>query len=1071
MRAALTIAALSAAAALVGGRADVAVSKTVSCAPPRATAAHTSRVERALRTRHDVWGNALLGAPDGPSYDAARRLLPPLLYARAPGKRALTESGVYYVPFGQPLGVRGAGSVALHVADGSQVIAERVGGRRLTILVGAKGRERYGSCVSRLGHARLAGGYLPILSTTYTDAARVRYRQESFAAQTSETGSLVSFVRLDVDARRAATKRVQLRLKPSVRQLRQVLAFSGGGAVKRSVLTYRIRRGTKRTIYLAWINYPGGRTLAVDAARYDRARRAVSAYWNGRLQEGTQITVPEQRVDDAYRNVLIQNLLLTWRYSIGNPYEQFSFPEGVDVAEVMGELGYAGVARSILRTSLTRKDVPYPNWKAGKRLIGSALHYRLTRDRAYVDGATPTLRRYVDELGRQIGDGGTGLLGRERYSSDIDEQVLGLHSQATVWQGLEAMGRVWAETGNAELARRCETLAELLEAGLRRAVASSQRRLGDGSLFVPARLLDREPAYGSLTEARLGSYWNLVMPYALASGIFAPGSLEATGILKYMLRHGSRLAGVVRAGAYALYEQPAFPVSGTDQVYGTNVARFLADGDAADQLVLSLYGSLALAMTPNTFVSGEAASVAPLAGRHFRSMYLPPNGASNAAFLQTLRSLLVHETRDADGAPTGLELAFATPRPWLRVGRRIAVRRAPTSFGPVTYSLEARSDTIRAIVEPPARPAPKTLKLRVRLPRGQRVEAVTVNGSPLEPPEGERTGETIDLSGLAGRLEVIIRYGSRRPASAAGVTAVKRLRVRYIAHDGRPSTASVVLPAWYGPAANPPLPLIISPHGRGLNGHANSILWGNLPGRGSFAVINPDARGRRVVGHSWGYAGHVEELARMPEILRTTVPWLRIDRQKIYAFGGSMGGQETLLLVARHPRLLAGAAAFSSVTDLARQYRNFDRLQCKNRCRTLLGKARLGSSLRRLARLEIGGGPGQYPRAYASRSPMTHARAIASSCVPLQLWWSVSDQIVVDQQSQTGRLFWQLRRLNPRANAEAFVGFWIHSAEMRARTGLPLALSRFGLLPEGRAWQNVRHVRTPVEGACTRGSP
>ena len=260
--------------------------KTVSCRTPQATAAHTRKVERALRTRHDVWGNALLNAPDGPSYEAARRLLPPLLYARAPGKRPLTESGVYYVPFGQPLGARGAGSVALHVADGSQVIAERVGGRRLTVFVGAKGGERYGSCLARLGQARLAAGYLPIMSTTYTDAARVRYRQESFAAQTSETGSLVSFIRLDVDATRASAKVVQLRLKPSVKKLRQVLAFSRGGTVKRSVLTYRIKRGTKRTVYLAWINYPGRRTLAVDPARYDRARRAVSAYWEGRLAGG-----------------------------------------------------------------------------------------------------------------------------------------------------------------------------------------------------------------------------------------------------------------------------------------------------------------------------------------------------------------------------------------------------------------------------------------------------------------------------------------------------------------------------------------------------------------------------------------------------------------------------------------------------------------------------------------------------------------------------------------------------------------------------------------------------------------
>jgi pimeloyl-ACP methyl ester carboxylesterase len=475
-----------------------------------------------------------------------------------------------------------------------------------------------------------------------------------------------------------------------------------------------------------------------------------------------------------------------------------------------------------------------------------------------------------------------------------------------------------------------------------------------------------------------------------------------------------------------------------------------------------------VSMTPNTFVSGEAASVAPLSGSHFRAMYLPPNGASNAAFLQTLRSLLVHESRDAEGAPTGLELAFATPRPWLRAGRRITVRRAPTSFGPVSYALEARSDTIRATVEPPSRPAPKTLKLRVRLPRGQRVEAVTVNGVPLELADGERSGETIDLSGLPGRLDVIVRYGSRRPASSVGVTSIRRLQVRYIAHDGHPSTAHVVLPSWYGPAANPPLPLVISPHGRGLDGRANSILWGNLPGRGSFAVINPDARGRRVAGHSWGYGGQIADLARMPEILRTTLPWLRIDRSRIYAFGGSMGGQETLLLLARHPDLLAGAAAFSSVTDLALQYRNFDRVRCKNACRVLLGRS-LGSNLRKIARREVGGGPGTRPGAYAARSPMTYARAIAGSCVPLQLWWSVSDQIVVDQQSQSGKLFWQLRRLNLHANVEAFVGFWIHSAEMRARTGLPLALSRFGLLPQARAWQSIRHVRTPAEGACTRG--
>ena len=47
--------------------------------------------------------------------------------------------------------------------------------------------------------------------------------------------------------------------------------------------------------------------------------------------------------------------------------------------------------------------------------------------------------------------------------------------------------------------------------------------------------------------------------------------------------------------------------SGTNEVYGLNVARFLADNDRPDQLVLSLYGALAAGMTDGTFVSGESA--------------------------------------------------------------------------------------------------------------------------------------------------------------------------------------------------------------------------------------------------------------------------------------------------------------------------------------------------------------------------------------------------------------------------------------------------------------------------------
>jgi hypothetical protein len=273
------------------------------------------------------------------------------------------------------------------------------------------------------------------------------------------------------------------------------------------------------------------------------------------------------------------------------------------------------------------------------------------------------------------------------------------------------MAETWHAIGNERDAALARSLAARLERGLRHAVRKSQRRLRDGSLFIPVKLLERgRPRH--LIASRAGSYWNLVMPYALASGLFAPGSPEARGVLRYMLTHGSRLLGMVRASGFSLYGDPVFPVSGTDQVYGINVSRFLADNDQADQLVLSLYGQLAGGMTPHTFVSGEGHTVAPLGSLRSRAMYQPPNSGANAAFLVTLRSMLVHEVAG------GLRLAYATPRAWLAPGRRIEVRNAPTSVGPLSYTLEAREADVRVTVNVP--PRATRLSLRLRLPRGTR---------------------------------------------------------------------------------------------------------------------------------------------------------------------------------------------------------------------------------------------------------------------------------------------------------------------------------------------------------------
>jgi pimeloyl-ACP methyl ester carboxylesterase len=273
------------------------------------------------------------------------------------------------------------------------------------------------------------------------------------------------------------------------------------------------------------------------------------------------------------------------------------------------------------------------------------------------------------------------------------------------------------------------------------------------------------------------------------------------------------------------------------------------------------------------------------------------------------------------------------------------------------------------------------------------------------------------------------------PAAFAQRTAAqvrpstRAIRIRYRAHDGRMRPAWLLLPASYD---GRPIPLVISPHGRGVGARANAELWGDLPGEGGFAVINPAGEGRRLHYYSWGARGQIDDLARMPQIAEAA--GVRVDPSRVYAMGGSMGGQETLLLLAEHPHLLAGAAAFDPATDMRRRYFDFASLPD-------------GRMLQRLARREIGGTPAHDPLAYEERSPDHFVEQIANAGVPLQLYWSVRDRVIVDQRLETGALAIGVRHDDPDARLWDFAGDWEHTAEMRPDRRLPRALARFGLLP------------------------
>src|SRR5262249_24844599 len=133
--------------------------------------------------------------------------------------------------------------------------------------------------------------------------------------------------------------------------------------------------------------------------------------------------------------------------------------------------------------------------------------------------------------------------------------------------------------------------------------------------------------------------------------------------------------------------------------------------DEREAALVGFYGHLAQGMTRGTFIGGEGSRF--LHGdRHGRSFYLPPNSASNAMFLTTLRYLLVQDwDLDDDGMPETLRLLYGAPGRWLKDGAVLRLEKSPSAFGPVTLVAESRLAARGAVRPPAAAPRPPAAPL------------------------------------------------------------------------------------------------------------------------------------------------------------------------------------------------------------------------------------------------------------------------------------------------------------------------------------------------------------------------
>src|ERR1051325_8250170 len=584
-------------------------------------------LDEAMASKTDLWGELALRQPNGPSYEFFAQLLPPLRYVNADFR---------YYPI--VLSAPNAKVKPRLISNGSGVNLH--GGSRAWHDVGTPVTFRvgpdeflFGGLRDRLTQPTLAEGWLPIVEIRYRHptpllqggkvplAAQTPkipaeiYRLEAFAATEPALASNgVVFVKFDLTQGTNGTVTVQIDSQSSLSSDNLTAADTSDTAPARFDSAWKFERGRYSakltagdTATLAIITRPADLPLKCSPQAYAEHRETCAQTWRALLNQGMNLETPEPVVNNAWRHLLCQNFeLITgdrMHYSAGNQYDALYESEGSDAAMALMVWGFENDMRRLMVPLLdfTRKGLEFH--QAGFKLNNVSRYYWQTRDAAVVKELRP---RWEKEA-RRLTDNRTaenGLFPKEQYCGDISTFVYSLNACSKAWRALRDLGAVLSEVGeSADGAHYREVAADFRRVILKAANENVHRE--SSPPFVPVALYSDEPVHDPILHSRIGSYWNIIIGYTLASGVFPPGSPEESWIPHFQEQHGGLCMGLLRAGGGFAFWTSANRVN---PLYGTRYALDVLRRDEPERALVSFYGMLAQGFTQNTFESGDRKS-------------------------------------------------------------------------------------------------------------------------------------------------------------------------------------------------------------------------------------------------------------------------------------------------------------------------------------------------------------------------------------------------------------------------------------------------------------------------------
>ena len=559
------------------------------------------------------------------------------------------------------------------------------------------------------------------------------------------------------------------------------------GTARENHLRYPLSLGPNQSSTLRFfvpsVEKPLRTVQALQNFNWQKSLEDFRAWWSRELTSGMQIELPEPQLNNIYKNLLAQSLIITLDDSLVRYgayfYEMYFGVEEGWPAVALAQYGYPETAQRILSVMLSPELMDKKNYhhqyRNGLEPWYAVNIYRLTQDRAWLERVAPDLKAAADWTLRVTAENHDakypGVLPRHAYGGDVDTPAYSFYANVTCWRGLNDTALAFRILGRHDEARKYQDAADEYRQRLLQLVDRIADRSGELP-FLPMSFeigadhnyRDREPAYDFLginapssnTWVYLGNYWNLFAPMMLELKLFEPNDARSRWIPDYMESRGGVLAGLVR---FTL---------GLDQIYGKGYYESLLEQGKREEFLTSLYGIFAHGASQNLYSFPEVAGIFPLRvnnaamwREHQRNLWNwyfewgwgfegwqncegEPLSAGPGMALQILRMALVRETAETTAQDT-LRLLDGAPAHWFTPGKHIVVRKAPTFFGHISFEMESTATGVRAHVT--RTPGFQARTVVLCLPR--KLGSVSIDGRSWHKFSGQEItlpeGESIDI--------------------------------------------------------------------------------------------------------------------------------------------------------------------------------------------------------------------------------------------------------------------------------------------------------------------------------------